>query len=124
MRTINNTLQKSIIVSWILAWLLITAMPVIHANSTNSLQQPSHCPVASMDMFSEQSMTHTSKTEATETKKFYHCPLCHCASLIFANFPVLVVRHHLYFLPLTNTLHFFSSPALFFKQPRSPPASL
>lgn len=130
MRQLNKALQGSIITAWILAWLLITAMPVIHANTKNSLQQPGHCPVASMEMFNDSLMLHVPASDSHQTsepssvKKFYHCPLCHCVCLLFANFPALFANHHATLLPFIRASFFFSSSATFFKQPRSPPALL
>jgi hypothetical protein len=121
MRQLNKAIRKSIIGSWILAWLLITAMPVIHANAENSLQQPSHCPVASMEMFNNSSMLHSPNNDPSSENKFYHCPLCHCACLLFTSFPIIFANHHLYLLPFIVADHFFSLSAIFFKQPRSPP---
>ncbi|WP_198552803.1 DUF2946 family protein [Psychromonas sp. Urea-02u-13] len=127
MRQLNKTLQKSIIGSWLLAWLLISAMPVIHANTKNSLLQANHCPVASMEMFNHSSMAHTPASETHEStssssaKKFYHCPLSQYVCLLFANFPALFANHHSTLSPFLSINLFFSSTRLFFKQPRSPP---
>ncbi len=121
MHQLNNTIQQCIITSWFFAWFLITAMPVIHANSSTTLQHSNHCPVASMEMFQNDSMQHSNKAKAKESKKFYHCPLCHCACLIFASYPAVFASQFLYSSPLIEQQHNFTSIATFFKQPRAPP---
>lgn len=133
---LNITLQRSIIFSWYLAWMLITAMPVIHAHSATLSNQSNHCPVASMQLFNETdaglsaSMHHNMpvaddpNAASNEPTPFYHCPLCHCGYLLFTHELSIFVTPNSSSsvnIPYPDAFHFL---AVLFKPARSPPLLL
>jgi hypothetical protein len=130
MRNLNKARQKSIIGSCLLAWLLITTIPIIHANTKNSLQKPGHSPLTSMDMFNNASASRTPSNspnetnESSSTKNFYHCPLRHCVCLLFSSFPPVFDNYHSTLISFFTSKPIISSCAIFFKQPRSQPISI
>lgn len=118
---LNITLQRSIVFSWFLTWALITGMPVIHANSSSLSSQSNHCPVASMQLFDDTAMGHTS-SEA-EHSQFYHCPLCHCAYILFDRGINILLSQNVVSLTHQHLFDSFHYLSISFKPARSPPTA-
>jgi len=118
---LNTSLQRSIIILWYLAWMLITAMPVIHAN-TSTLSSPAHhCPVASMTMFDEQHQHEQPLTTGSQHTKVYQCPLCHCAYLIFDRDIAIALSQVFSVVNYVNPPQISHLLITLFKPARSPP---
>ncbi len=119
---LNMSVQRSIISTWYLAWMLITAMPVIHAHSSTLSEPSNHCPVASMELFAdEMGMEHTPTSEAKEPTPFYHCPLYHCAYLIFEDDICIALKQEISYFSHPHYQDSLHSLILLFKPARSPP---
>ena len=121
---LNITVQRSIIFTWYLAWMLITVMPVIHAHSATLSNQSNHCPVASMELFDNMSMDMGGMPapESKEPTQFYHCPLCHCAYLLFEDELHITFKQNIIYINHAHHQDSLHSLILLFKPARSPPS--
>jgi len=126
LRHLPKTIQRSIIFTWYLAWMLITAMPVIHAHSSTLSEPANHCPVASMELFDDKHMAmeveNSPTPQAKEPTPFYHCPLCHCAYLLFEDDIVIVLKQQVSYFNHARYQESLHPLILLFKPARSPPA--
>lgn len=112
--------QASVIYLWFMAWLLITAMPAIHAHS-NILGMMHHSPPVSVQTIgavqSETTSTHTHmKTDAG-----YKCPLCHFSPRLFEQELNLSFSQQSFSSLRFSKLEVLHSLNVLFKPARAPP---
>jgi len=110
-------MQSTVIYSWFMAWLLITAMPVIHAHS-HVLGEMHHAPVT---YFSATEITQTDTQAHSHINSTYKCSLCHFTPRLFEQELRFNVTHHPFSdIPFFKPQRFHSLITLF-KPARAPP---
>jgi len=110
--------QASVIYLWFMAWLLITAMPVIHAHS-HVLGMMHHSPPANaQNLNSSQQKTSHSHTKVDAS---YKCPLCHFSPRLFEQALHLHFTHQSFYSLQFSQLESLHSLTILFKPARAPP---
>ena len=113
--------QASVIYLWFMAWLLITAMPVIHAHSA-TLGMMHHTPITTPKTLELTQLETTSKHVHIKTETSYKCPLCHFSPRLFAQELHLPFTQYSFSSLQFSKLATLHSLTILFKPARAPPS--
>ena len=104
-----------------MAWLLITAMPVIHAHSA-TLGMMHHTPITTPKTLELTQLETTSTHVHIKTETSYKCPLCDFSPLLFGHEVHLPFTQYSFSSLQFSKLATLHSLTILFKPARAPPS--